>query len=203
MELQTSWHRDSAPCPARCAQPAGHRTSRTPPDQARSLPIWEPHGQAPARFGSFPSPAGGAPAPPPPCSSRSWDRIRRFSCSYTKCCILRLVDSRLKPIVWMGDSLGCVRAFPASARQDAGYQLDRVQRGLAPRDWRPMRSVGPGVAEVRIHAGGEYRVLYVARFQEAVYVLHAFARKARKTPAREISLGRERYRSLLREEGRK
>jgi phage-related protein len=66
-----------------------------------------------------------------------------------------------------------------------------------------MRSVGPGVAEVRIHAGGEYRVLYVARFQEAVYVLHAFARKARKTPAREISLGRERYRSLLREEGRK
>lgn len=109
----------------------------------------------------------------------------------------------LKPVVWRGDSLGCVRAFPAPARQDAGYQLDRVQRGLDPRDWRPVRSVGPGVAEIRIHAGGEYRVLYVSKFEEAVYVLHAFLKKARKTPAREISLGRERYKSLLREEGRK
>jgi phage-related protein len=113
------------------------------------------------------------------------------------------VNELLKPVVWLGDSLGCVRAFPASARQDAGYQLDRIQRGLAPRDWRPIASVGPGVAEIRIHAGGEYRVLYVSKFQEAVYVLHAFLKKARKTPAREISLGKERYRSLLREEGRR
>lgn len=113
------------------------------------------------------------------------------------------MEELLKPIVWRGDSLGCVRAFPGPARQDAGCQLDRIQRGLDPRDWKPVTSVGPGVAEIRIHAGGEYRVLYVSKFKEAVYVLHAFLRKAQKTPAREISLGRERYRSLLREEGRK
>ncbi len=66
-----------------------------------------------------------------------------------------------------------------------------------------MKSVGLGVAEIRIHAGGEYRVLYVASSKEAIYVLHAFLKKTRKTPAREISLGKERYRSLLREEDRK
>lgn len=113
------------------------------------------------------------------------------------------MDELLKRIVWTGDSLGCVRAFPASARQDAGYQLDRIQRGMEARDWKPLGSVGPGVADIRIHAGGEHRVLYVSKFKEAVHVLHAFMKKARKTPAREISLGKERYKSLLREEGRK
>ena len=81
--------------------------------------------------------------------------------------------------------------------------MDRIQRGLEARDWKPMTSVGPGVAEIRVHAGGEHRVLYVSKFREAVYVLHAFLKKARKTPAREISLGKERYKSLLRGEGRK
>ena len=113
------------------------------------------------------------------------------------------MDQSFKAVFWMGDSLGRVRAFPASARQDIGYELDRIQRGLEARDWKPVTSVGPGVAELRIHAGGEYRILYVLKFREAVHVLNAFQKKARKTPAREISLGRERYRSLLREEGRK
>jgi len=113
------------------------------------------------------------------------------------------VDEPLKAIVWMGDTLDRVRAFPAAARQDVGYELDRIQRALEARDWKPMTSVGPGVAEIRVHAGGEYRVLYVSKFREAVYVLHAFLKKARKTPAREISLGKERYKSLLRVEGRK
>lgn len=85
--------------------------------------------------------------------------------AYTKCCIVeRSVDEILERIVWLGDSLGCVRAFPGPARQDAGFQLDRIQRGLNPRDWKPFTSVGPGVAEIRVHAGGEYRVLYVAKF---------------------------------------
>lgn len=65
-----------------------------------------------------------------------------------------------------------------------------------------MNSVGPGVVEIRVHAGGEYRVFYIARFKTAVYVLHTFLKKARKTPPREIALGKKRYRSLLREEDR-
>ena len=94
-----------------------------------------------------------------------------------------------------------IRAFPGPARQDIGYQLDRVQRGLAPRDWKPVRSVGPGVMEVRVHADNEYRVFYVAKFERAVCVLHAFVKKTRKTSAADIELGRKRYRELVREGG--
>ena len=100
----------------------------------------------------------------------------------------------------MGDSLRRVRAFSKSARQDTGFQLDRVQRGLDPRDWKPVPSVGPGVMEIRVHAGNEYRLFYVARFRRAVYVLHAFVKKARKTRASDIALSKRRFHELLREE---
>jgi len=113
------------------------------------------------------------------------------------------VEEPFKRVVWMGDSLAQVREFSAPARQDAGYQLDRVQRGLDPRDWRPMKSVGPGAAEIRVHAGGEFRVVYLAKFRDAVYVLHAFSKKTQKTPLRDVVLARERYRILLQQEGRK
>jgi phage-related protein len=66
-----------------------------------------------------------------------------------------------------------------------------------------MSSVGPGVVEIRVHASGEYRVFYIARFKEAVYVLHAFLKRAQRTPAREIALGRKRYGNLLREQERR
>lgn len=61
----------------------------------------------------------------------------------------------MKPLHWIGDSRDRVRAFPPHARQQAGYQLHRVQSGEDPTDWKPMTSVGLGVREVRIHAGGE------------------------------------------------
>jgi phage-related protein len=60
-----------------------------------------------------------------------------------------------------------------------------------------MASVGPGVREVRLHVEGERRVFYVARFEEAVYVLHAFEKKTRKTTPRDLELGRERLRTLV------
>jgi phage-related protein len=106
-----------------------------------------------------------------------------------------------KPIVWMGDSLRRVRRFSRPARQDAGYQLDRVQRGMSPLDWKPMPSVGPGVIEIRTRAENEYRVLYVARFSRAVYVLHAFVKKTRKTPAAHVDLARRRLCEVEAEEG--
>lgn len=96
----------------------------------------------------------------------------------------------------MGSSLADLRRFPAEARREAGFQLDAVQRGLDPTDWKPLAAVGPGVREVRIHVLGEWRVLCVARFEDAVYVLHRFEKKSRKTRREDLALARERYRLL-------
>ena len=79
----------------------------------------------------------------------------------------------------------------------AGVELRRVQQGLQPTDWKPMVSVGAGVEEIRIHTGQEHRVFYIARFDEGVYVLHAFEKRSRKTPAREIDVARTRLRDVL------
>ena len=85
-----------------------------------------------------------------------------------------------KPIAFLGDSLDQLRAFPETARREAGHQLDRVQRGLNPDDWRPMSVIGQGVREVRIRdKAGSFRVFYIAIFAEAIYVLHAFLKKSK------------------------
>jgi len=89
-----------------------------------------------------------------------------------------------------------LRGFPAAARRAAGYQLYRVQKALDPNDWKPLPTVGLGVCEIRIHTALEHRVLFVARFPEAVYVLHAFEKRTRKTVAREIALARKRFSDL-------
>jgi phage-related protein len=97
----------------------------------------------------------------------------------------------------MGDSLERLRQFPESARADAGYQLELVQQGHRPIDFRPMPEVGPGVTEIRVHEGNKYRIFFVARFEEAVYVLHCFEKKTQKTRQADIRLGQRRYRALL------
>ena len=107
----------------------------------------------------------------------------------------------LKPLRWLGNARAVVRAFPPNARRDAGYQLYRVQGGHQPSDWKPMTSVGAGVREIRIHADGEYRVLYLPR-SEAVYVLHAFAKKRQGTPKLDLDLARARLKELLRRRAR-
>jgi phage-related protein len=105
----------------------------------------------------------------------------------------------VKRVEWLGDSLERIREFPDAAKHEAGYQLERVQAGKEPADWKPMPSVGLGVNEIRVREGGAFRVVYVAKFPEAVYVLHAFQKKARKTPKAEIDLSRERYRAMVNE----
>jgi len=102
-----------------------------------------------------------------------------------------------KPLVWLGSSRSDLRAFPENARRVAGFQLRRVQQGLEPNDWKPMTAVGAGVQEIRIHTGLEHRVFYVAKFTEAVYVLHAFEKRTRKTASRETTLARDRFRALV------
>jgi phage-related protein len=98
-----------------------------------------------------------------------------------------------------GDSLERIRSFPGDARQDAGFELERVQRNLEPRDWKPVNAAGAGVIEIRVHAGGEYRVLYVAKWKDAVHALHAFAKKTQKTRRADIELAAKRYRDAKRE----
>ncbi len=85
----------------------------------------------------------------------------------------------MKPVQFLGDSLQCLRDFPMDARQDAGYQLDKVQRGMQPDDFKPMPTIGQGVEEIRIRDdAGIYRVIYTARAADTVFVLHAFQKKS-------------------------
>ena len=102
----------------------------------------------------------------------------------------------MKLLEFVGSSLAALREFPAEARRAAGFELGFVQRGLDPSDWKPMNDVGAGVREIRIHVLGEWRVLYVAKFAAAVYVLHAFQKKIQKTRREDIELARKRYRQI-------
>jgi phage-related protein len=103
----------------------------------------------------------------------------------------------MKPVVFLGSSLDDLRAFPERARHDAGFQLDRVQRGLDPDDWKPMQSIGPGVREIRVRdVSGAFRVIYVATFADAVYVLHAFAKRTPRTTQRDLALAQSRLKQL-------
>ncbi|MBS0542767.1 MAG: type II toxin-antitoxin system RelE/ParE family toxin [Proteobacteria bacterium] len=105
----------------------------------------------------------------------------------------------MKLLRFLGDSLKSLREFPEDARHDAGYQLDKVQRGEQPDDFKPMPSIGKGVEELRVwDDSGTYRVIYTARLADAVYVLHAFQKKTQATAKRDVELARERYTELMR-----
>jgi phage-related protein len=125
----------------------------------------------------------------------------RLAGTYTDLYSGRVVD---KPLIWMGTSFEDVRDFPPDARRAAGYELRRVQRGSMPSDWKPMSGIGPGVTEIRVHTRTEHRVFYVAKFEEAVYVLHAFEKKSQQTKDSDLALARERLRQVetLRREGK-
>ncbi len=105
----------------------------------------------------------------------------------------------MKPVRFLGNSRRVLRAFPTSARQTAGYQLERIQMGMSAEDFKPMPSIGKGVEEIRIRdESGAYRVVYTARLAEAVYVIHAFQKKTRATSQGDIEIARERFRQLMR-----
>ena len=102
----------------------------------------------------------------------------------------------VKSIVFLGDSLARIRDFPDLARSEAGYQLREVQKGFEPVDWKPMKTVGPGVREIRIReAAGAFRVIYLASVGEEVVVLHAFQKKTRATSQHDIDLAASRLRA--------
>ena len=100
----------------------------------------------------------------------------------------------MKTLRFVGSSLDDLKNFPAEARREAGFELDAVQRGLIPSDFKPMLAVGAGAYEIRVRVLGEWRIIYVAKFERAVYVLHAFQKKTQKTRKEDIELAARRYR---------
>jgi phage-related protein len=105
-----------------------------------------------------------------------------------------------KPVVFRGSALEDLRAFPDAARRQAGFQLDLVQNGRDPDDWKPMASIGPGVREIRVRdEAGAFRVIYVAKLSDAVFVLHCFEKKSQRTSRPDVALAERRYRDLARE----
>lgn len=100
---------------------------------------------------------------------------------------------------WLGTSLNAVREFPPEVRNLIGQQLLFVQRGLMPSDFKPMPTVGAGVYEIRVRLDNQYRVIYVAKFSESVYVLHSFIKKTAKTAAPDLEMAKKRYTALLNE----
>lgn len=102
----------------------------------------------------------------------------------------------MKPIAFLGDSLAQLRDFPEEARSEAGFQLREVQKGNDPADWKPLKTVGPGVREIRIRdEAGAFRVIYLATVGDTVLVLHAFQKKTQQTAQRDIDLAASRLRS--------
>ncbi len=101
-----------------------------------------------------------------------------------------------KEIRWMGSSYDDLLAFPDEARRQAGFQLGKVQAGLDPDDWKPFDIVGAGTREIRIGQSDDtWRVMFVAKFVEAIYVLHAFQKKTRTTSRQDRDIAEARYRA--------
>lgn len=108
----------------------------------------------------------------------------------------------VKYLNFRGTSLQDLKAFPDSAIRRAGFELDKVQHGKPPSDAKPMPSIGKGVEEIRLHdAAGAFRVIYVARLADAVYVLHCFQKKTQKTGKRDLDLATQRLKELMIERG--
>lgn len=107
----------------------------------------------------------------------------------------------MKAIRFLGDSLKRLREFPEDVRHDAGYQLDKLQRGLQPDDFKPMPTIGKGVEEIRLwDDSGTFRVIYTARLEEMVVVLHAFQKKTQATSRRDTELAKQRWAQLKQEQ---
>jgi len=107
----------------------------------------------------------------------------------------------MRRVTFLGDSLEEIRAFPQGARREAGFQIEKVQQGMEPDNWKPMKTVGTGTREIRVRdETGAFRVIYVATLPEAIYVLHAFRKKTEKTSKDDIDLARRRFSDLMRKQ---
>ena len=100
-------------------------------------------------------------------------------------------------VIWMGSSKEDLKAFPEEARREVGYQLELVQEGVDPDDWKPMSTVGAGVREIRVReSSGTFRCMYVATRPEGIYVLHCFQKKTQRTSRQDLDLAQTRFKSI-------
>lgn len=107
---------------------------------------------------------------------------------------------KAKDLSFCGSSLDDLRVFPSDARREAGFQLDKVQHGIEPDDWKPMTTIGSGVREIRIwDEAGTFRVIYLAKLADTVYVLHCFHKKTEETSQHDLKVAQRRYKGLMRE----
>lgn len=103
----------------------------------------------------------------------------------------------MKHVVFVGSSLDDLRRFPRDARHDMGQQLAMIQRGMNPRDWRPMPSIGRGVREFRVRVSSNaYRSIYTTTIGDAVYVLHVFVKKSQRTAKNDLEIARKRLKEV-------
>jgi phage-related protein len=103
----------------------------------------------------------------------------------------------MKKLIWMGSSREDLRSFAKGARREMGYQLENLQEGLEPDDWKPMSTVGSGVREIRIReSSGAFRCIYLATRPEGIYVLHCFQKKTRKTSKQDLDLAEKRFKAM-------
>ena len=138
----------------------------------------------------------------PSLRSLGGSQLWRCLCTLYKVLYDQLMTDQ-KPVTFRGSALDDLRAFPETARRAAGYQLGKLQNGLDPNDWKPMPTIGQGVSEIRVRdASGAFRIIYVAKLPEAVYLLHCFQKKTQKTARADLELAAKRYQELLKERGR-
>ncbi|MDZ7663637.1 type II toxin-antitoxin system RelE/ParE family toxin [Thiohalophilus sp.] len=103
----------------------------------------------------------------------------------------------MRKVVFEGDSLDVIRALPGDARHRAGYEIDRVQRDKVPENWKPFPTIGQGVRELRIQTGRQFRVVYIAKFDMKVHILHVFEKKTQKTRQSDIEIARNRFKEVV------
>jgi phage-related protein len=109
----------------------------------------------------------------------------------------------MKELKFMGNSQECLADFPEQVKREMGFELWQVQLGLMPSDFKPMPTVGAGAYEIRVKLQGQWRVIYVAKQEDAVYVLHCFHKTSPKTAQPDIDLAVRRYQLIGVQHGKK
>ncbi|HEV2521004.1 MAG TPA: type II toxin-antitoxin system RelE/ParE family toxin [Candidatus Acidoferrales bacterium] len=100
-------------------------------------------------------------------------------------------------IAWEGDSREILQAFPEGVRQNFGFNLWQLQQGQRPSDYRPLPSIGTGVFELRDQDERSwYRIVYLSRINDVIYVLHCFEKKSREMPRRDFEKAKQRLKAV-------
>ena len=106
-------------------------------------------------------------------------------------------ESRLATIAWEGDSREVLKGFPEGVRQNFGFELWQLQLGERPSDYRPLPSIGAEVYELRDQdERAWYRVVYISRINDVIYVLHCFEKKSREMPRKDFGKAKQRLKAV-------